>query len=104
MTVIIPTSIAIILACKFSKSPTQTSTLSPMENECPIVGSSFIPIAISKLTSERDHVITSQCINFISNLPSGCSSNLSNSASVGLTPSACIADIVKFLYKKPLRE
>lgn len=37
-------------------------------------------------------------------VPSGCSSNRSSSASVGLTPSDKMADIKKFLYKNPLRE
>ena len=44
-------SIAIIFACKFSKSPTQTSTLSPIENECAEVGSSLAAVIISRLTS-----------------------------------------------------
>lgn len=38
------------------------------------------------------------------NIPSGASSNRSNSARVGLTPSDKMADIVKFLYRNPFRE
>lgn len=53
MTVIIVPSIATILACKFSKSPTHTSTLSPMENEWAAEGSSLTLAMISKLTSVK---------------------------------------------------
>lgn len=55
-----------------------------------------------KINNNADTIIANS--NLKCPLPSGCSSNRSNSANVGFTPSDRMAEMMKFLYKNPLRE